>query len=85
MKSKVVTVTKKGQATIPKDMREKYRVGNKVLAVDSGEGILLKPIPSPAEERGSLKGVLGKKARKILDEVRSEDVRCERRLVELSL
>jgi hypothetical protein len=55
------------------------------LAVDSGEGILLKPIPSPAEERGSLKGVLCKKARKILDEVRSEDVRCERRLVELSL
>jgi len=60
-------LTKKGQATIPKEMREKHNVGQRVLA-----GILLKPLPKPSQERGSLKSVLGKKtAREILTDVSS--------------
>lgn len=86
MKSQIVAVTKKGQATIPKDMREKHKVGERVLALETDEGILLKPLPKPSQERGSLKGVLGKKsARELLAEVRSEDLRRDKKLLERSL
>ena len=53
--SHVVTVTKKGQATIPKVMREKHKIGRKVLVIDTSQGVLLKPLPDPSMERGSLK------------------------------
>ncbi len=82
---KVVAVTKKGQATIPKEMRKKYNVGDKVLVVDAGGGILLKPIPNPSGERGSLKGLLKKNARETLAEARSEEIRRDRELLERSL
>jgi AbrB family looped-hinge helix DNA binding protein len=86
MKSRIVAVTRKGQATIPKEMRDKHGVGSKVLAIDVEEGILLKPMPMPRDEKGSLKGVLGKKsAREILSEARSEDLRRERELFERSV
>ncbi len=86
MNSKIVTVTKKGQATIPKEMREKHGVGKKVLAVDVEEGILLKPVPTPSKERGSLRRLLGKKsAREILADARSEDLRRDRELIERSI
>ena len=52
---RVVNVTKKGQATIPKKLREKYGIRKKALVVGINEGILLKPVPDPSEERGSLK------------------------------
>jgi bifunctional DNA-binding transcriptional regulator/antitoxin component of YhaV-PrlF toxin-antitoxin module len=41
----VVTVTKKGQATIPKSMRVKHRIGRKVLAVDVEQGVMLMSLP----------------------------------------
>lgn len=86
MRARIVTVTRKGQATIPKEMREKHNVGDKVLAIEVEEGILLKPLPKPSQERGSLRDVLGKKsAREIMAEVRSEDVRRDRELIERSL
>ena len=86
MNSRIVAVTKKGQATIPKEMRDKHGVGKKVLVVDLEEGILLKPVPTPSVEKGSLKRVLGKKsAREILAESRSEDLRRDRELLEHSL
>jgi len=86
MKSQIVAVTKKGQATIPKEMRDKHNVGQRVLALEVEEGILLKPLPKPSQDRGSLKSVLGKKsAREILAEVRVEDARRDRELVERSL
>ena len=81
-----MAVTKKGQATIPKDMREKHKVGERVLVLETDEGILLKPLPKPSQERGSLKGVLGNKsARELLAEVRSEDLRRDKELLERSL
>ena len=83
MKTRMVTVTRKGQATIPKEMRDKHGVRGKVLAVDVDEGILLKPVPTPSNEKCSLKQVLGKKsAREILAEARSEDLRRDRELLE---
>jgi antitoxin PrlF len=86
MNARIVTVTRKGQATIPKEMREKHGVGKKVLVIDVDEGILLKPAPPPSREKGSLKRLLGtKSAREILAESRSEDHRRERKLLEHGL
>ena len=86
MKTRIVTVTRKGQATIPKEMRDKHGVREKVLVIDVGEGILMKPLPTPSDERGSLKLVLGKKsAREILSEARYKDLRTDRELHERSL
>lgn len=60
----IVSVTKKGQATIPKKLRKKYGITNKVLMIEDDEkGILLKPIPDPAEAFGSLKHLFPGKLR----------------------
>jgi antitoxin PrlF len=81
--TKVVSITKKGQATIPKDLREKFGVGNKVLVVETDEGILLKPLPKPEDEFGSLRELFkGKTARQILDEARTQDRIREKKLLE---
>ena len=69
--AKVVSVTQKGQATIPKALRDKFRVKRKVLAVETSEGILLKPLPRPEDDFGSLKKYFkGETAREVLDEAR---------------
>jgi len=86
LNSKVVTVTRKGQATIPKAMRERHKIGEKVLAVDVDEGVLLKPLPTPAHDRGSLRRLFGRStSRQLLMESRSRDVKRERELLEGSL
>lgn len=78
----VVTVTKKGQATIPKKLRDKHRIGKKAMAVDTKEGVLLKPIPDPLMEKGSLKSVfVGKTSRQLIEEARSEEVKKEKKLL----
>jgi AbrB family looped-hinge helix DNA binding protein len=83
MNARIVAVTRKGQATIPKEMREKHGVGNRVLVVDLEDGILLKPAPTPSEEQGSLKALFGKEsARQILAKSRAVDHRREKELVE---
>jgi AbrB family looped-hinge helix DNA binding protein len=81
----VVSVTKKGQATIPKKLREKYGITNKALLVEEvGKGILLKPLPSPYDEIGSLKHLFpGKTAHEIVEEGRKEDYEREKRLLKL--
>ena len=72
---KVVSVTKKGQATIPKDLRDKLGVKDKAIVIEMEEGILFKPLPTPEEEFGSLKGLFrGKTSRKVLEEARTEDL-----------
>ena len=81
--TRVVSVTKKGQATIPKDLREKFGVGDKVLVVETEEGILFKPLPRPEDEFGSLKELFeGKTAREILDEARAQDRMREKKMLE---
>jgi len=77
----VVSVTKKGQATIPKRLRKKYGIKDKVIVEESECGVLLKPLPSISEERGSLKGFFrGKTAKQLLDEARKEEVAQEKEL-----
>ena len=81
--TRVVSVTKKGQATIPKDLREKFKVGDRVLVVETDEGILFKPLPRPEDEFGSLRELFeGRTAREILDEARAKDQMREKRLFE---
>ena len=80
--TRVVSVTKKGQATIPKDLREKFKVGDKVLVMETDEGILFKPLPRPEDEFGSLKGLFEERsAREILDKARSRDLMRETELL----
>lgn len=52
-----VAVTSKGQATIPKEFREKIRIGTpgKVRFVENEEGeIVIRPVKRPSEIRGGL-------------------------------
>ena len=74
-KDVVVTVTKKGQATIPKALRAKHRIGKKALVLDTKEGVLLKPIPSPADEKASLKDLFGSQmtSKQLIDMASTEE------------
>ena len=77
----VVCVTKKGQATIPKRLRQKYGIKDKVIFEESERGIVLRPVPLPSQERGSLKEIFkGKTARQLLEEARKEEQAEERNL-----
>jgi len=80
---RVVSVTKKGQATIPKDLRDKLGVKDKAIVIEMAEGILFKPLPTPEEEFGSLRGLFGSKtSREVLEEARTEDLAREKKLLE---
>jgi len=80
---RVVSVTKKGQATIPKDLRDKFGMKDRIIVVETEEGILFKPLPTPEEEFGSLKDLFaGKASREILEEARAEDLAKEKGLLE---
>ena len=52
------TVTRKGQVTIPADLRRKYRIreGTKVDITDGEHGLVLKPIPHMNDWAGADKG-----------------------------
>ena len=54
--AKSVTISSKGQITLPKELREKYHLqeGETAMALDAGEGILIKH--GRATLRGFLKG-----------------------------
>ena len=51
----VGNVTEKGQVTIPKHLRKKYKIDDKVLFVDVGEGVLVRRVPKLSELKGILK------------------------------
>ncbi|HMK95080.1 MAG TPA: AbrB/MazE/SpoVT family DNA-binding domain-containing protein [Candidatus Limnocylindrales bacterium] len=77
----VVSVTKKGQATIPKRFRQKYGITDKVIFEENECGIVLRPVPLPSQERGSLKEIFkGKTARELVEEARKEERAEERNL-----
>jgi len=78
----IVGITKKGQATIPVYLRRKYKLGKRALVVDTKEGILIKPVPDPKSEIGSLKGLFNRDARHLLKESRHPDRAKERSLEE---
>lgn len=83
MKGKIVSITKKGQATLPAELRRKHGMDRKAVVVDTEEGLLVKPLPNPNEEMGSLKEVFEKSAEELLTECRAHDTRREERLEEL--
>ncbi len=71
----VINVTKKGQATIPKKLRKKYGIKDKILVEDNGKEIIIKPLPSPDDAYGSLKSMFkGKTAKELLEEARKEEI-----------
>ncbi|WP_187147655.1 AbrB/MazE/SpoVT family DNA-binding domain-containing protein [Candidatus Nitrososphaera gargensis] len=68
----VGNVTEKGQVTIPKHLRKKYKIDDKVLFVDAGEGVLVRRVPKLSE----LKGIL-KDSKIDFDRIRQEERRIE--------
>lgn len=51
---KVVRVTKKGQATIPKELREKFNIETpgEILIYENGENIIIEPMPTASDLHG---------------------------------
>lgn len=84
VREKIVSITKKGQATLPLKMRERHGLKRKALVIDTKDGLLIKPVPDPEEEMGSLKGLFKKSAKELLKESRAEDIKREKRMEELS-
>ena len=70
-----VTITRKGQTTIPQELREKYGLseGTKLDAIDTGDGILFKKALSTRDLVGTGKNTYDQ-LKKRLDEIRREDV-----------
>jgi bifunctional DNA-binding transcriptional regulator/antitoxin component of YhaV-PrlF toxin-antitoxin module len=84
-REKIVSVTKKGQATLPKDMRVKHGINKKAVALETPEGILIRPLPTVEEEMGSLKKVFrGKSSKELLAESRKMDEFREEKLEALT-
>jgi bifunctional DNA-binding transcriptional regulator/antitoxin component of YhaV-PrlF toxin-antitoxin module len=78
MSEAVVTVTKKGQATIPKGMRDRHKIGRKALVIDTDKGVLVRSIPDPSMEKGSLKTLFkGRTSKEIMSEIRQAELRHE--------
>ncbi len=81
----VVTVTKKGQATIPKRLRKKYGIKDKVVIEEGEKGIVLKPLPSPDKDFGSLRSFFKEKTSKeLLKDARKEEFKKDRELNKLA-
>ena len=69
-----VTVTRKGQTTIPKELREKYNLstGSRLEVIDTGDGVMLKKAQSTIDLIGSSKRTYDE-MRHRLNEIRRED------------
>ncbi len=69
-----VTVTRKGQTTIPKDLREKYDMsqGAELQVIDIGDGVMFRKVRSTIDLIGSRKRTFDEMKRR-LDEIRRED------------
>ncbi len=72
--TQIVSITSKGQATIPKELREKFGMKDKAIVVETEEGILFKPLPSPSSERGSLSALLSERTvKELMEEAREHE------------
>jgi AbrB family looped-hinge helix DNA binding protein len=67
-------VTRKGQTTIPKELREKYDLseGTKLQVIDTGEGVMFKKALSTIDLIGSSEKSFEAMKRR-LDAIRRED------------
>jgi AbrB family looped-hinge helix DNA binding protein len=71
-----VTVTRKGQVTVPVELRRKYGIveGMKMVVEDSPSGIVFKVIPKIEDLAGVDAGKIRvEKALEIIDKMRLED------------
>jgi len=71
-----VVVTRKGQTTIPIELRRKYKVeeGSRMRVLDTGDGILLKPKFSFFDMMGAdARVATPKEMKSLLDKLREED------------
>ena len=71
-----VLVTRKGQVTVPIELRRKYGIkeGMKMIVEDSDSGIVLKVVPRIEDLVGADAGKVDmEKSLKVLDKMRSED------------
>jgi AbrB family looped-hinge helix DNA binding protein len=71
-----VTVTKKGQTTIPKRLREKFKIeeGTKLEVVETKEGILFKPKKSTWDIAGAYSQfATPQEMKKELDDIREQN------------
>jgi AbrB family looped-hinge helix DNA binding protein len=71
-----VVVTRKGQTTIPIELRRKYKIeeGSRMQVHDAGNGILFKPKSSFFEMMGAdAKVATAKEMKVLLDKLREED------------
>lgn len=84
--SRVVSVSQKGQATIPKGLREKFGIetpGEVFIYEDDGR-IIIEPVPSPDELHGIHAGehergeILGRVRELKAEDARREATRAER-------
>lgn len=80
----IVSVTERGQATIPKKIRERLGIhtpGRVKFVEDEETGeVLVRPVESISEFRGVIES--DKSARELLDEARTVDHERERRLLD---
>jgi AbrB family looped-hinge helix DNA binding protein len=71
-----VVVTRKGQTTIPSELRKKYKIseGTHLKVEDIGKGILLRKTPRTIELLGSGSAHASvKEMKQLLDEMRAEE------------
>ena len=78
--TKTVSVTQGGQATIPKELREKFDIEapGKVKMEEGDDGVVVKPVPHPREFTGILNGKTddyGRTALEVLEQGRKADER----------
>ncbi len=86
----VVTVTSKGQATIPKEFRDKLHIDTpgrvRFIETETGE-VVIRPVKPPSELRGALASEekeQGKSATELLREERERDKEETDKTYELS-
>ena len=80
--NEVVSVTKKGQATIPKRLRTKYHIKERIIFEEKECGLVIKPVPTPNELFGSFKSFAkGKTTRQLLEEARKEENTQDKELI----
>jgi len=71
-----VVVTRKGQTTVPVELRRKYGIseGTRLLVEDTGKGILFRKTTSTLELIGSgAKQASVEEMKRLLDEMRAEE------------
>lgn len=76
-------VTKRGQATIPKEFREEFGINapGRVTMEATEEGIIIKPVPTPEKLEGEMSGMTDEEGRsgvELLRDTREEDAEAER-------